>query len=248
MAQLPNNRERGLKRIKNCLLRKTNFVEKAMKNQCHAKSKRSGERCKRRASIGKNVCAMHGGKSLKGQESPRFKHGRTSKYLPERLQARFEEFEWQQQRGELLSLQEDIIVTDLRISFLVERLEGGGGQETWQELKQNVKALNKAIADGDVNQLKTSMIAVMETVNKGNQDYRSWQDLFKAQLHRKSLVESERRFLIEGKFMLGIDEALLMFSVVGDAINRNVKDAETLRNLRQDLYEIGVKTGLMLDT
>ena len=54
-------------------------------SQCKAMSKRSGERCRKRSSKGLNVCSMHGGKSLRGVDSPRFKTGRYSKYLPDRL-------------------------------------------------------------------------------------------------------------------------------------------------------------------
>lgn len=42
-------------------------------NQCEAKSKRTGERCRNRPMKGKGVCRMHGGKSP-------IKHGLYSKY------------------------------------------------------------------------------------------------------------------------------------------------------------------------
>jgi len=42
-------------------------------SQCTAKSKRSGERCKKDAVIGMGVCHIHGGKSLVGTDNPAFK-------------------------------------------------------------------------------------------------------------------------------------------------------------------------------
>ena len=55
--------------------------------QCKAKSKRSGKRCKRYASKGKEVCRCHGGRSTgpktkEGKERSRLsvlKHGRFTK-------------------------------------------------------------------------------------------------------------------------------------------------------------------------
>src|SRR5690606_41191566 len=47
-----------------------------------AKSKRSGQRCKRHARPGRSVCVMHGGKApAAGPTHPTFKHGRYSKAL-----------------------------------------------------------------------------------------------------------------------------------------------------------------------
>lgn len=46
---------------------------------CKAKT-RTGTRCKRRPSSGRNRCALHGGKSLVGGGHPNYKHGYYSKY------------------------------------------------------------------------------------------------------------------------------------------------------------------------
>lgn len=48
--------------------------------QCSARSKQSGERCKKDAVAGTTVCHIHGGKSLKGADSPAFKTGQYSRY------------------------------------------------------------------------------------------------------------------------------------------------------------------------
>lgn len=53
--------------------------------QCAAKSKRSGEQCRRRASRGQRVCRMHGANSRRGDRHPNFKHGLFSRHLPDGL-------------------------------------------------------------------------------------------------------------------------------------------------------------------
>ena len=45
-------------------------------NTCKAHSKRTGERCQNRPTIGRDVCRFHGGKTPRGMEAPTFKHGR----------------------------------------------------------------------------------------------------------------------------------------------------------------------------
>jgi len=49
--------------------------------QCKAKSKRSGERCRRAAITGKEVCYIHGGMST-GPKNPHITHGLYSKHVP----------------------------------------------------------------------------------------------------------------------------------------------------------------------
>jgi hypothetical protein len=91
--------------------------------RCRATSKQSGERCKRHAAKGLNVCSMHGGKSLRGVDSPRFKTGRHSKYLPDRLAERYEEA---LNDAELTRLNDEIAVVDARLQDLLDRLRADG--------------------------------------------------------------------------------------------------------------------------
>lgn len=49
--------------------------------RCEAMSKTTGKRCGRAAIGSHGKCGYHGGKSLKGKESPSFKHGLFSDYL-----------------------------------------------------------------------------------------------------------------------------------------------------------------------
>lgn len=54
--------------------------------QCTAKSKQSGQRCKRSATSGSTKCSIHGAKTPRGADSPNLKHGRYSPYLKQSLQ------------------------------------------------------------------------------------------------------------------------------------------------------------------
>jgi hypothetical protein len=88
----------------------------AITRQCEATSKRSGERCRKHAMRGRNVCMSHGGKTPRGAASPHFKTGRYSRSLPGRLVAAYEEA---LSDPRLLSLRDDIALTD---AMLMETL------------------------------------------------------------------------------------------------------------------------------
>jgi hypothetical protein len=60
-----------------------------MSDALRAKSKRSGERCKRHASIGRTVCRMHGGATPRGPDHPSWRGRGYSKDLPTQLRDGF---------------------------------------------------------------------------------------------------------------------------------------------------------------
>lgn len=87
--------------------------------KCTAKSKRTGQNCGANAMIGKTVCYHHGGKSPRGAASANFKHGRYSLNLPTRLAGKYEQAK---SDPDLLALKEEISLTDVRITELLERI------------------------------------------------------------------------------------------------------------------------------
>lgn len=53
--------------------------------RCKAKSKRSGDQCKKDAVQGYEVCHIHGGKSLRSVDHPNYKHGLYDRYAPTKI-------------------------------------------------------------------------------------------------------------------------------------------------------------------
>lgn len=62
-----------------------------MQEICGAKT-RSGEPCPNKPVTGSKRCRMHGGKSLSGVDSPKFKHGLYSKYAPQQIQEKIDDY------------------------------------------------------------------------------------------------------------------------------------------------------------
>lgn len=67
-------------------------MNQEQKHICGAKT-RSGGQCQNSPVKNSNRCRMHGGKSLKGTDSPRYKHGLYSKYAGESLKEVLDELE-----------------------------------------------------------------------------------------------------------------------------------------------------------
>lgn len=100
--------------------------------QCRAKSKRSGEQCKRKA-MANGVCYMHGGAQKRGIEHHLTVTGRYSKHLPTKAIA---EFQAAMHDPDLLSMRTDIALIDLRLNELISQSgEDLPDAKTWKEIR-----------------------------------------------------------------------------------------------------------------
>lgn len=99
--------------------------------ECGAK-KRNGQPCKA-PSMKNGRCRIHGGKSLAGTASPRFKTGAYSKYLPARLKGKYEEF---LADPDLFTLNNETALIKSRLSELTNALTGAEeiDLEKWAEI------------------------------------------------------------------------------------------------------------------
>lgn len=128
--------------------------------RCTAKAKRSGKQCELPAVSGSKKCRMHGGSTPKGIESPHFKTGKHSKYLPARLSAIYEDIE--------NDLEANILSRNihLREALIRERLQwledSPDSAQVWSELRTLIDDIH--IAYGGMNDAK--MTLTLEKINR----------------------------------------------------------------------------------
>src|SRR5687768_3976371 len=89
--------------------------------------------CERRPLQGSKRCKRHNGRPLVGAANPAFKTGRHSKYLPPRLQDRYQEA---LRDATLLSVRDEIALLDARLEDLLRRADTGEAGKIWERLKQ----------------------------------------------------------------------------------------------------------------
>lgn len=204
--------------------------------QCTAKSKRSGEQCKRGAVPGSTKCHMHGGKSLVGAASPVLKTGRYSKYLPERLMARYGEA---QADADLLVLRDEVALVDTRLAELLGRVDTGESARRWQEAQDAFGELHKARLKGDAKEFVAAMDGLERTLLSGN-DYGLWAEIANAVDLRKRLVESERKRLVEMQQVITAERAMVLLTTVVDIIRTHVTDRDTLAVISAEFRKLAM--------
>lgn len=202
--------------------------------QCTAKSKQSGERCKRAASRGYTVCSIHGGKTPKGIASATFVHGRYSKDLPGRLLSRYEEA---QQDPELLNLRGEIALIESRLGDLLGRVDTGEAGSLWRHLRASWQQYRRAMAAENAGGMAAAMAEIGETIARGAGDAAAWSEIAGLVQDRRKLVESERKRIVEAHQSVELSRAMLIVQIVLDVMHRRIADRALMGAIARDIED-----------
>lgn len=198
--------------------------------QCEAKSKQSGERCKRKAGTG-TVCKIHGGASPVGIASPQFKTGRYSAHLPARLQDRYQA---SLTDTELLNNREEISLVDSRISDLLARVDTGESGERWEQVKKAFQAWRKAPL---TEQAKAEM-ELEAAILAGVSDHQAWRELGEQIDRRAALAEKEKKRLLDLQQYVTVDKLMGAVALLVDVVKRHVSDRNALAAIAADIRAV----------
>lgn len=197
--------------------------------QCKAKSKQSGERCKKAAVPTYEVCEMHGGKTPRGFALPQTTHGGFSKDLPTRLAA---DFQAALDDPNLLELRQDLALVDARLHDLLKRVDTGEAGVHWRRAQ---KLLADMHATDDATKQQQCLIDLEATIGDGASDYAAWDEVTKLVAQRQRLVESERKRLVDLRQMITTEKAMLLIANISSIIQRHVTDRSILSKIAHDL-------------
>jgi hypothetical protein len=200
--------------------------------QCRAKSKRSQERCKRWATPGREVCRMHGGRTLMGLAAPRLKTGRYSKFLPTRLAA---EYERAARDPELLALRHELAVVDVRINDLLGRVDTGEAGRLWHHARAAWQTFKHAQAEDRPLMQARAVLELDGLLEQTVGDYAAWHEIIQLIEQRRKLVESEVKRLVTMQQMMTKEQAMLWLGTLVAILKRHIGDRETLQKISLDL-------------
>lgn len=189
--------------------------------QCLAKSKRSGEQCRRQATPGRKVCHIHGGKSLAGPASGTYKTGRYSKLLPARMAATYLEAAGD---PDLLVLREEIALVYARLSDLLGRVDSGESGAAWRRAQTAFKALTEGLDQQDTAAAKAALRDLDVVIRQGLGDHAAWDEIGDLLDRRERLVRSERRRMVEMQQTMTIEQAMVFTGAVIALVDQYVTD------------------------
>jgi hypothetical protein len=182
---------------------------------------------------------MHGGKTPVGIAAARYKHGRTSKYLPKRMQSDFN----YALRDQSLSLTKDVAVLEARLLDLYKRVDSGESGRLWTELRQTATTLTLAREANDWSQVAQLIIQIVATIEHGAADHELWEQIARTTLQKARITRVEHQRVTVEQTMIQIDRVLLMMSALADEMRTQViENVEDLKARQRIL--VGVSTAI----
>jgi|SRR5271157_3131306 len=200
--------------------------------RCVAWNSRRGQQCEHASLRGKSVCRNHGGRSLAGIASPRFKSGRYSKNLPTRM---INDYQDAIGDGELLSIREDLALYDARLIDLFKRVDTGEAGKLWNDTKAAWKRLKEAMRLKDAAATADAISELDEKIAKGHLDFLAWREIYAVLNDRRRTAESEQKRLVAMNQMISSEDAMILVSAIVDVVRKNIPDREVLARISTEI-------------
>lgn len=203
--------------------------------QCKGTSKRSGERCKRHATSGYEVCNFHGGKTPRGADNPSFEHGRYSKAMPDHLIERYEASLVDDERHDL---KDEIAVAEAKVGDCLYRmrLEPGDSDTLWIALRK-LETRFRRLPDGHPEQ-GALLAQILVMIQSGGDAALAAAELDRWIARKTRSVETDMRVAREKQQMIHVETFMTAMAAVLDVIRRNVEDEDTRRRMGRELRAI----------
>lgn len=207
-----------------------------MEGRCNA-HREDGTYCKARP-MPNGSCHRHGGHLTErnsGVKHPLLRTGRVSKHLPVRIQDRHEEM---LKDEELLSLNQEIALIDVRIAEVLESLDTEDGTAMWRRLRVMTSAYKRHVDARRATQAADTLDRIFKAIKDGADEFSKWEQVLNLVDARRKTVESERKRLVEMNQMITTAQAMVMLQAILDSIRKHVPDKGVLKALSNDLTSI----------
>jgi hypothetical protein len=173
-------------------------------------------------------CRIHGGASLRGAQHPNAKTLEHSKYLPERLAARYDQLEHD---VDLLTLRREIKLIRTRLSELLQRIDEEPGSGSIDKIEDGYLALKAAMAAQDRLATERAWSDLGASIRAAKTDFAVWNDINQTISLLTRTTESERKRLVEAEYMVKMDEVMNFVAAVAGIVRETIKDRETINTI-----------------
>lgn len=180
-------------------------------------------------------CVKHGGPTPVGIASPHYKGGTSSRHLPTRLLSKYEEAI---QDPELMSLETDIAMVQMRMNDLLTQLDEGGAGKIMFEVDDALKSFKDANEDGDHKAMKESWRRLEEAIERGKGEAGTWAELYAMRDQKRKLTLAEAKRLQTMDQLIKVTQVNLLIAALLDSVRKNVTDKTALANISRDFVQL----------
>lgn len=204
------------------------------KKRCGAKT-RSGNPCKSWA-MANGRCRMHGGKLPGGIAAGRFKDGRYSKYIPNRLMDRFETALLD---PAMLEQRHEIALMEIRINDLLQQIGTGTVPDFYRKLAKLWNEFRTYAGNPKAKDKAQETLNELDVLIMGSVDEQAiWEQIEQAIETKRKITESERKRIIEAQEFVTLQEAMNLTHALVQSINKHIKDDRVKQLIQSDIRSI----------
>lgn len=182
-----------------------------------------------------NRCKKHGATTPKGVNSPNFKHGRHSKYMPTELLRVYDETT---QDPQLLSLRAEIALMDALLAGLLPKLDTGESGKAWDTVKKLVKEVRVAYQKMDDARVMETLHDMEDLANQRILHYETHKEIKDTVDSRRRLVETETKISMQNERAISVEQLMLLMSQVLGVIQSVVTDDKQRYAIALKLQEL----------
>lgn len=206
--------------------------------QCTATSKRTGVRCEAWRMKGKDVCRSHGGKSLGGPGSPRWKDGGRSKYRAIFEGTALEHYEAARDDPRYVELREEIALLDTLIFQEALKAKIGQSGPLWEDLRRAWDRFQKAADEQVVGEAGRHLQDVGRGIREGARRHAAQREAVDLVERKRRLSDSERRRIVDAQQTVTQQQAMAFVGAVVASVRKHVTDREVLAGIAADISRL----------
>lgn len=204
--------------------------------RCGAKC-RDGSKCTQYPIKGGNGrCRMHNGHAKRGIEASRYEGKGYSEYMPFDMVGNYKA---SQSNEHLLTLRDEIALSDAMLMAMLPNLETGESGEAWKQSSKLLNQLERDYQNSDAAGMAQGLRAMRAIAGKQIAHYRAAEAVNKQAEHRRKLVETELRISLQGESAISIEMFTLTMQAVYQLVelcfrehkNERIEFAKQLREL-----------------
>jgi len=182
-------------------------------------------------------CQIHGGKSFKsrGAAHPLYKDGRYSRYMPARL---LEAYDKSRNDPDILSLNEDISLTEARVADVLQRVDTAESGAMWDELSKLGKEIKLARKLGDPSLVEDLFDEMLKLIAKGKGDRENWREIGDLLERKRKLSESQLKLLVTKQEFISRQQAVVLVSHLVEVVKTHVTDSNTKRRIMGGISQL----------
>jgi|GEM_PF-4574428 len=164
-----------------------------------------------------------------------YKGGKYSKYLPSRL---LESYTNAKDDPEILSLNDDIALTEARVTDVLQRVDANESGAMWDELSRLSKEIKLARKSGDPVLVEDLFDQMLKLIDKGKGDRENWREIGDLMERKRKLSESQLKLLVTKQEFISRQQAVAMISLITNAIKESVSDPKEKRQIMSALQQL----------